>query len=211
MILVGQYDSPYVRRVAVSLHMLGLPFSRNPISVFGDAEAMRRINPLGRVPSLVLEDGEVIVDSGAILDHLDQLAGPERALMPPSGIERRRAQFISALATGAADKAVTLVYERVLRPADKYWPAYDERCLTQLSASLAALEAECGTHWFLARGPLQPDITTACMLGYLKLRLADSLPAGRYPGLERLYGTCMAHEAFRLTEPKPNESLPSGH
>jgi glutathione S-transferase len=100
MILVGQYDSPYVRRVAISLHALGLDFERNTMSVFADADAMRRINPLGRVPSLVLDGGETLLDSAAILDHLDETVGPARALLPPAGAERRRALQIIALATG---------------------------------------------------------------------------------------------------------------
>src|SRR5262250_3233035 len=98
MILVGQFDSPFTRRVAVSLHLLGLPFSRNTLSGFADAVEMRRINPLGRIPSLILDDGEVVIDSAAILDHIDQVVGPERALLPPSGATRRRALKIVALA-----------------------------------------------------------------------------------------------------------------
>ena len=85
MILVGQYDSPYVRRVAISLKLAGLQFTRNTASVFADAEEMRRINPLGRIPSLVLDDGEVLIDSAAILDYIDELIGPERALLPARG------------------------------------------------------------------------------------------------------------------------------
>jgi glutathione S-transferase len=92
MILVGQYDSPFVRRVAISLHLLELPFTRNTISVFADAEEMRRINPLGRIPSLILDDGEVLIDSAAILDHLDERVGPERALLPPRGGSARNIQ-----------------------------------------------------------------------------------------------------------------------
>ena len=82
MILVGQYDSPYVRRVAISLKLAGLQFTRDTRSVFADADEMRRINPLGRIPSLVLDDGEVLIDSGAILDYLDEMLGSERALLP---------------------------------------------------------------------------------------------------------------------------------
>ena len=122
MLLVGQYDSPYVRRVAVSLHWLGLPFRHNTLSVFRDAEAMRVFNPLGRVPSLVLVEGadrhqEVLIDSAAILDHLDETVGPERALLPRSGAPRREALRIIAMATGGMDKAVAIAYERLLRPA----------------------------------------------------------------------------------------------
>src|SRR3954464_10226841 len=105
MLLVGQYDSPYVRRGAVSLHLLGTPFERRPLSVFGDFGAVRRRNPLGRVPALALDDGEVLGDSTAILHHTGRLAGPERALLPRSGAERRRALQVVALATGCSDKA----------------------------------------------------------------------------------------------------------
>jgi glutathione S-transferase len=83
MILVGQYDSPYVRRVAVSLRVLGFHYQHDTRSVFADFDAMRQINPVGRIPSLVARDGEVLIDSAAILDWLDQMVGPERALVPP--------------------------------------------------------------------------------------------------------------------------------
>ena len=91
MILVGQYDSPFVRRIAVALHIYGIAFTRNTLSVFGDAEAMRRINPLGRIPSLILDDGEVLIDSWAIHDYLDEIVGPARSLTPASGPMRRAA------------------------------------------------------------------------------------------------------------------------
>jgi len=71
MILVGQYDSPYVRRVAVSLRVLGFAYEHDTRSVFGDFDSMRQTNPLGHIPSLVLGDGEVVIDSNAILDWLD--------------------------------------------------------------------------------------------------------------------------------------------
>ena len=141
MQLVGQYDSPYVRRVAISLHLLGLPFTRNAISVFSDAEEMGRINPLVRVPSLVLDDGEVLIDSGAILDHIDETVGASRALLPRHGPERRLALRIIALASGAIDKAGAIVYERVLRPADKVHEPWVDRCRAQLTGALRALDA----------------------------------------------------------------------
>src|SRR3954447_8723517 len=106
MILVGQYDSPYVRRVAVSLRLLGIAYEHAPLSVFADAQAMRAFNVLGRVPTLVLDGGEAIIDSAAILDWLDETVGPERSLLPPHGPERRQALRLVALATGVADKAI---------------------------------------------------------------------------------------------------------
>ena len=87
MILVGQYDSPFTRRVAIALHLLRMPFTRNTLSVFANADQARKLNPLGRVPALVLDDGEVLIESGAILDYVDEIAGPGRALLPPAGAE----------------------------------------------------------------------------------------------------------------------------
>lgn len=210
MILVGQYDSPYVRRVAVSLHLLGLPFQRDTRSVFADAEAMRRINPLGRIPSLILDDGEVLIDSAAILDHLDEVAGPERALLPQGGAERRRALQIVALATGTLDKAGAIVYEQTLRPVDKRLPAWMERCRTQLDSGLLALEAAAGSGWFGGPRPMQPDITLGCLLGYMRHRATDAFPAGVYPALERFSAACEALPAFERTRPADDERMPDG-
>jgi glutathione S-transferase len=209
MILVGQYDSPYVRRVAISLCLLDLPFRRNPISVFADADAMRAINPLGRIPSLVLDDGEVVIDSAAILDHLDEVVGPERALLPARGEARRAALRIIALATGAIDKAGAIVYERALRPADKQLASWQQRCATQLAAALAALEAALPDGWLGGERPNQADITVGCLLGYLLLRLPEALIAGQMPALERHAAACEALEAFVNTRPSTDEVMPA--
>lgn len=116
MNLIGQYDSPFVRRVALALRFYGIPFKQTPWSTFGDAEKIAVYNPLMRVPTLVvLDDGEVLIESNAILDHLDELAGPSRAMIPDCGHVRREVLHVCALATGLADKAVSLLYERVLR------------------------------------------------------------------------------------------------
>src|SRR5262245_51138094 len=88
MILVGQCDSPFVPRVAISLRVLGIDYRHDTRSVFGDFDSMRQTNPVGRIPSLILDDGEVLVDSAAILDWIDQSVGPGRALIPAQGVER---------------------------------------------------------------------------------------------------------------------------
>ncbi|WP_204273919.1 glutathione S-transferase family protein, partial [Stenotrophomonas maltophilia] len=72
-------------------------------------------NPLRRVPTLVLDDGETLIESAAILDYLDERAGAEKAMLAANGELRRKALKVIALATGLADKAVSLLYERVLR------------------------------------------------------------------------------------------------
>src|ERR1700722_6851303 len=139
MILIGQYDSPFVRRVAIALRLYGIGYEHRPWSTFGDADRIAPFNPLRRVPTLVLDDGEALIESGAILDHLDELAGPSRAMIARSGVARRQALKVCALATGLADKAVSLVYERVLHQAtSEQWIA---RCRTQIGDVLGVLDA----------------------------------------------------------------------
>src|SRR5271155_377616 len=140
MMLIGQYDSPFVRRVAIALRLYGFKFQHRPWSTFGDAELIAPYNPLRRVPTLVLDDGEALIDSTAILDYLDELAGPEKAMIAPEGAQRRRQLRICALATGLGDKSVSLIYERVLRKEQlKLWV---ERCEAQISGVLDVLEKE---------------------------------------------------------------------
>ena len=85
MLLIGMFDSPYVRRVAISMKRLELPFEHGNWSVGVDFDRIRQYSPLGRVPVLVMDDGMVLVESGAILDALDDRVGPKCALMPASG------------------------------------------------------------------------------------------------------------------------------
>jgi glutathione S-transferase len=208
MILVGQFDSPYTRRVAIALHLLGLPFTRNTLSGFADAEAMRRINPLGRIPSLILDDGEVIIDSAAILDHLDELVGPDRALLPRAGRERRQALRVAALANGVVDKAGAIVYEGALRPTEKIHVPWIERCRLQVDSGLAALEAVTGAGWTVGERPLQPDITVACALAYLRLRLPEALAGDAYPKLTAFAARFSRIPAFVATAPATDEVMP---
>ena len=207
MILVGQYDSPFVRRVAITLHHYGMAFTRNTMSVFADAAEMARINPLVRIPSLVLDNGETLYDSGAILDWLDEQAGPARALTPRSGPERREVLQTMAMANGAVDKAGAVVYERHFHPTahvNKDWVA---RCLGQLRGALGWLEARLAGGWFHGKFS-QADVTAGVMLGYLKLRLPDVAP-GEYPKLARLSERCEALPAFIAARPSPDEVMPA--
>ncbi len=198
MILVGQYDSPFVRRVAVSLRVLGFAYEHDTRSVFGDFDAMRKVNPLGRIPSLALDDGAVLIDSAAILDWLDQEVGPGRALVPPGGAARRRALGRMALATGAIDKVGAATYERVIRPSALRWPEWMARCRTQAEGAIAALAAEA----WPAEAPIgQDQITTACMIRYVRMVDDELLAEGKYPALDALSARCEAREEFRATFP----------
>lgn len=205
MILVGQYDSPYVRRVAVSLRLLGFDYRHDQRSVFGDFDDMRRTNPLGRIPSLVLDDGAVLIDSGAILDWLDELVGPARALVPREGVARRNALQVIALATGAIDKAGASGYERLIRPAAYRWPDWVVRCRTQAAGALAALDA---IDWATPARPDQAMVTTVCLLRYVRMTDPDLAPGGRYPRLDALASACEALPAFAATYP-PDIAYPT--
>jgi len=198
MILIGQYDSPFVRRVAIALRLYGLPFEHQPWSTFGDADRIAPFNPLRRVPTLVLDDGEALIESGAILDYLDELVGPERAMIAARGPARRRALRVCALATGLGDKAVSLVYERVLRQQrSDVWVA---RCEAQIGGVLAALEAQragiATPFWFGARIG-HADIAVACVLRFTGEAHPGLFDAARTPALAAHAARCEALPPFR--------------
>jgi len=192
MQLIGRYDSPFVRRVGISLHLLGLPFEQLPLSVFSQATEVRKISPLGRVPVLVLADGEVLVDSVAILDHLDEIAGPARRLIPPEGLVRRQVLRAVVTATGAADKAIAISYER-RRPASEQSSGWIDRCRTQITAALGELEGE---PWSGAR-LTQAEITTATMLAYVRRVEPALFVPDAWPRLQRMAADCESRPAFR--------------
>src|SRR6202158_4004935 len=169
MILIGQYDSPFTRRVAIALRLYDLAFEHRPWSTFGDSDRIAPYNPLRRVPTLVLDGGEALIESTAILDYLDELVGPEKAMIAARGPERRHGLKICALATGLGDKAVSLVYERVLRKdASKLWV---ERCEAQIGAVLDALETKraaiSSPYWF-GTNIGHADIAGACGLRFTR-------------------------------------------
>ena len=167
-ILIGQYDSPFVRRVAITLVMYGIPFEHRKWSVWGDADRIGELNPLRRVPTLVMEDGTLLGESFVIVDALDDLVGPARALLPRSGRERLEGLRLSALSTGLADKAVSLLYESLLRSEPS--ARWVQRCQAQIRGTLAALEAERSvrkTRYWLGERATHPDIAFACAYRFL--------------------------------------------
>jgi glutathione S-transferase len=198
MILIGQYDSPFVRRVAIALRLYGVAFEHRPWSTFGDAEQIAAYNPLRRVPTLVLDDGEVLVDSVTILDHLDQVAGPPKALIPPSGAARRHVSKICALGTGLADKSVSLVYERVLhQPVSQRWV---DRCIEQITAVMTALEADRAgrtTPFWFGGAITHADIAVACALRFTAEAHAGWITMSQWPALASHAARCEALEPFR--------------
>jgi glutathione S-transferase len=198
MILIGQYDSPFVRRVGIALVLYGLPFEHRPWSTFADAEKIRPYNPLTRVPTLVLDDGEVLADSHLILDYLDSLVPPERALFPAAEPARRRALRVAGLGTSLADKAVSLFYEKRLHA--EMSEAWAGRCRAQIAGALAVLEsdraARPGPWWFGDRLG-HADIAVACALRFVAEAHPDLAPPAAHPALAAHAAKAEALPAFR--------------
>jgi glutathione S-transferase len=199
MILIGQYDSPFVRRVGIALRLYELPFEHRPWSTFGEGDKIAPFNPLRRVPTLVLASGEVLIESTAILDYLDEWVGPGKAMIPMRGPERRHVMKVCALATGLADKAVSLLYERVLRKKkpSKIWV---ERCEAQIGGVLELLEKERAAvrtpYWF-GEHIGHADIAAACVLRFTAEAHPQLFDAARHPALAAHAARCEALPAFR--------------
>jgi len=200
MILIGMFDSPFVRRVAVSMNLLKIPFEHRNWSVGKDFELIRQFNPLGRVPCLVQTHGDTLIESSAILDFLDESVDSSRALLPRFGDARREALRIIAVATGAGEKGVTQVYESAFRPPEKRYRPWVERCHTQMHAGLAELDRLCqvrGGPWLLGNQITQADITVTCVYTFLSDALALNREGAAYPALAAVVAQCEAMSEFR--------------
>ena len=198
MILIGQYDSPFVRRVAIAMRLYGLPFEHKPWSTFGDRDRLAEFNPLSRVPTLVLDNGEVAIESAAILDYLDEIANGKPPLIAPKGAERRHALKICALSTGLADKAVSLLYEGSLRSEKSN--VWVERCETQIARVLDVLENDLSErkspYWF-GDDIGHADIAATCALRFLREAHPHLFDEQKYPSLAGLAARCEALAPFQ--------------
>jgi glutathione S-transferase len=182
MKLIGMLDSPYVRRVAISLQCLGLSFEHDPLSVFRTFDRFRSINPVVKAPTLVCDDGTVLMDSTLILAYAEALARP-RSLLPAAPQELARTLRIVGLALAACEKAVQHYYEHQLRPPEKRHEPWLSRVDGQLLAAFGALEAE------LAQQPLecaarridQAGISTAVAWTFTQETIPGVVPAERHP------------------------------
>jgi glutathione S-transferase len=176
-----------------------MPDEHRPWSTFADAELIAPFNPLRRVPVLVLDDGEALVDSSAILDHLDETAQRDRrALIATDGPERRRALKVCALAAGLAEKAVSLVYERVLHEQES--AQWVERCEAQIASVLDMLEADRtsrDSHFWFGPEIEHADIAVACALRFTREAHPAFFSGRRLNALSAHAGRCEGLPEFR--------------
>ncbi|MBN3762733.1 glutathione S-transferase [Burkholderia sp. Ac-20365] len=187
MQLIGMMDSPYVRRVAISLAVLGMPFEHQSVSVFRHFDAFAKINPVVKAPTFIADDGTLLIDSSLILDYLDHLSAPEKRLMPAATNERLKALSLLGFTLAACEKAMQNVYELNLRPAERQHQPWIERVQMQLFAAYDHLETAIagrkGNGWLFGDRLMQPDITLAVVWRFQQFLLPGVVDPARYPAL----------------------------
>jgi glutathione S-transferase len=211
MELIGMLDSPYVRRVAVSLQLLGLRFEHRPLSVFRTFEQFSAINPVVKAPSLICDDGTVLMDSTLILEYAQRLAAPGRSLMPAAIDEFRRALRVIGLALAACEKSVQIVYERNLRPPEKQHEPWMSRVTGQTLAGYRELESE------LTRNPPpvqsrtidQAGVTVAVAWHFTQMMLPDVVDATAFPALRGFSARAEALPEFAAAPHGPGTYRPA--
>jgi glutathione S-transferase len=196
MILVGQYDSPFVRRVAVTLNHYGHSFERRPLSVFRDFDAVLAFNPLGKVPVLTLDDGESLFDSRIILDYLDGLAAPELRLVPTAESDRHRVLRVEAIAVGLCEKLYERGYEFARRDTDKQDLRVVARTERQIRSALDWLEALRPSPWLHGTRFTRADMTAAIAVTYMREKHEGFVSPSEHPGLQALCDICERTEHF---------------
>jgi len=202
MLLIGVNRSPYTRRVAITLKAYGVPFEQRSLSGFADRAEVRARNPLGRIPALVLDSGETLIDSGAIIDHLDEACGGDHALTPKAGADRRAVLKVAALMMGACDKGLQAAYARNHTPPEKIHQPWIDDCNAQLTSALAAVDAMVDpAQPYLLLGRLtQADVTAFVAERLARVGLNMDTDA-QMPQLRALTRKLAEEPAFSSTEP----------
>ena len=183
MKLIGMMDSPYVRRVAVSARLMGVAIEHESISVFRHFDRFRTINPMVKAPTLICDDGGILVDSSLILDHVEAQAEPSRRLLPAAGKARQQALYRVGVALVAMEKAVQWYYEIGLRPEEKRWPDWIRRVGGQLDDAFGLLEDTLSPEgaWFGGARPDAADVATAIAWRFTHYVLPEQVDFTRYP------------------------------
>jgi glutathione S-transferase len=198
MKLIGMLDSPYVRRVAISAKRLGIDLEHESVSVFRHFEQFQQINPVVKAPTLILDDGTVLMDSTLILDYLQAASG--KSLLPTDLKQRAHALRLIGLSLAACEKAVQLYYERNLRPADIQYQPWVERVESQLAAAFTALEQELEQNGLPTDGTVtQAGISLAVAWSFTDLVVPDQIDTQRYRHIAQYTAYAETLEAFVST------------
>jgi len=200
MKLIGMLDSPFVRRVAISAKCLGIALEHESISVFRQFGQFQGINPVVKAPTLVLDDGTVLMDSTLIIDYLEALAAPGKSLMPGNVTQRGRSLRLIGLALAACEKSVQVYYERDLRPTQAQHAPWLERVHGQLLAAYTALEQELAKQSLPTDGSIdQAGITLAVAWSFTNHLVADQVQGHSFPLISSFVAYAEGLEAFIST------------
>jgi len=185
MELIGMLSSPFVRRVAVTAQFLEIPYDHNPLSIFQGYDEFRQVNPLVKIPTVVCDDGEMLVDSTLIIGYLETLSANGKRLMPEDEADRFRALQIIGVALVAMEKVVAVIYERTQRPKELQHAPWIKRLDQQLRGALDRLETivSDGSSWLTGVDIMQADITTAVAWRFVQHSVPRRIAADDYPGL----------------------------
>lgn len=199
-ILRSSAASPFVRKCTIACIMLGLDgeIETLPANTADPLDPLRQQNPLGKIPSLILDDGNALYDSRVIMAYFDHLAGGNK-LYPDDPMQRIEAMKLEALADGIMDAAILQVYEKRYRHEHERSHSWVERQAERVAAALAHLEAKPP----VATGaPTVGTIALACALGYLDFRFEGAW--------RRSYPAMVAWlDAFRAAVPAYDATQPS--
>ncbi len=200
MKLVTSLTSPYGRKVRVVLLEKKIPFQLQVENPWLPDSPVPGLNPLGKVPVLVLEDGEAVFDSRVIVEYLDHVS-PVAHLIPTEPKSRMVVRGVEALADGVSDAAVAVYLEkkRVPEQQSRDWLTLQEKTLFR---GLEALSEALGENpWYLGNSMTLADVACGCMLGYLGLRFPEIDWRTAHPNLAKLADKLATRASFKETVP----------
>jgi len=204
MQLIGRNLSPFVRRTAIVLNLLEMKYEQVGLSTADDTDKIAKVNPVVRVPSMILDDGENLLDSNAIIDHLLEVGDPENSLLAPSGADRRAVLRLAAIGHGVMEKAVSSTYERNRRPKDKVFDGWVNQVEGQVQGGLAALnDAAATSEWLHGDHLTLAEVNAVVAHDFVMIAEKYLMKDDPYPALTALANRCNAMPAFGDTAFKP--------
>lgn len=211
MQLIGMLNSPYVRRVAIPLLMAGVPFRHRPISLFRHIDEYTTLSPLLKAPSLIADDGTVLVESNVILEYLATLSPAIAALTLSASTAPLKAARATGVALTVCEKAVQFHYERALRTPEQRSDSWVARVVKQLDGGLQILERETPRERWIGGDAIGiADISVVCAFTFTQVMVPDVVDARLYPALADYSERAEALPAFRAAPALDGVAAPFG-
>jgi glutathione S-transferase len=202
MKLLHSHTSPFARKVRIVAAEKKLELEIEVADPWGPNPALIKVNPLGKVPALIMDDGSSLFDSRVIVEYLDGLS-PVHRLIPDTSRDRIAVKRWESIADGACDAAIMARLENNRPDKNESSARQIERQRGKVLACLEEMSRELGEREFCVGHALSlADIAVGCTLGYLKFRYRDITWETSYPNLSRLYRKLAARPSFKSTDPE---------